>query len=152
MNFSYALDQRKQPSFWMMLWRRDCGCWFLILTHGPRYPLPHANSSLKTHKLLLFKNEKSKKWWMPSVLCLFWLCRPWASCYCPTTSPTAWSTCPRWWMTSGTTQAIARQTWVASLIPLSTFILALVCSSTGISSAFLLGQLVHTAGGTDGDL
>lgn len=56
-----------------------------------------------------------RKWWM-SCLYLSWLHRPWASCYCPTTSPTAWSTCPRWWMTSGTTQAIAQQTWGTPLI------------------------------------
>lgn len=55
-------------------------------------------------------NVLIKRW---TSFCLY---RLWASCYCPITSPTAWSTCLRWWMTSGTTQVIAQQTWVAPLI------------------------------------
>ncbi len=45
-----------------------------------------------------------------------------------------------------------RSTDVSGFFDPTRYLLALVCSSTGISSAFLLGQLVHTAGGTDGDL
>lgn len=85
------------------------------------------------NKQSFIKNDGSKKEKL-CCLCLLCLCRPWASYYCHTTSPTAWSTCPRWWMTSGTTQAIARQTWVASLISLATVLLSLVCSSTCVSS------------------
>lgn len=43
-----------------------------------------------------------------------WYCllRRWAYCCFPTTSPTAWSTSPRWWTTSGTTPETDPQMWV----------------------------------------
>lgn len=70
----------------------------------------------------------------------FWVCsqvwsftrycllRRWAYCCFPTTSPTAWSTSPRWWTTSGTTPETDPQTWVDPVTLLLLLLLLLIAS------------------------